>query len=88
MDVPRSPEAWGIGIDVGGTKIAGGAVELRSGTVAFRRETPTLPERGGAAVLADIETLGETIAGALRRDGRDPGTEQGAWDQEHPRAAG
>jgi predicted NBD/HSP70 family sugar kinase len=68
---PRSPHEWGIGIDVGGTKIAAGAVELGSGTVAFRRETPTRPERA-AAVLADIETLAETVAGELRRDGRDP----------------
>src|SRR5918994_5707651 len=72
MDTPRSPDAWGIGIDVGGTKIAAGAVELGSGIVAFRRETPTRPERGAAAVLVDIETLAETVAGELRRDGRDP----------------
>ena len=61
-----------IGIDVGGTKIAAGAVEPESGTVAFRREIPTRPERGGAAVLADIETLAESIAGELRSDGRIP----------------
>jgi glucokinase len=71
VDAPRSPEEWGIGIDVGGTKIASGAVELGSGSVAFRRETPTRPERGAAAVLADIERLAETVAGELRRDGRD-----------------
>jgi predicted NBD/HSP70 family sugar kinase len=74
VDAPRSPEAWGIGIDVGGTKIAAGAVELGSGSVAFRRETPTRPERGAAAVLADIERLAETVAGELRRDGRVPVT--------------
>jgi glucokinase len=72
VDAPRSPEEWGIGIDVGGTKIAGGAVALGSGAVAFRRETPTGPERGAAAVLADIERLAETVAGELRRDGRGP----------------
>ncbi|MCD6058229.1 MAG: hypothetical protein K0Q89_1759 [Thermomicrobiales bacterium] len=71
MDAPRSPEAWGIGIDAGGTKIAAGAVELGRGAVASRRETPTRPERGAAAVLADIERLAETVAGELRRDGRD-----------------
>ena len=72
MDAPRSSEDWGIGIDVGGTKIAAGAVELGSGSVAFRRETPTRPDRGAAAVLADIERLAETVAAELRRDGRDP----------------
>src|ERR687897_2220142 len=72
MDTPRAPEAWGVGIDVAGTKIAAGAVELGSGAVAFRRETPTRPERGAAAVLADIARVAETVAGELRRDGRDP----------------
>jgi glucokinase len=67
----RSKE-WSIGVDVGGTKIAAGAVELGSGAVAFRRETPTRPERGAAALLADIEMLAETIAGELRSDGRVP----------------
>jgi glucokinase len=71
VNAPRldRAEEWGIGIDVGGTKIAAGAVELSSGAVAFRRETPTRPERGAAKVVADIETLAEGIAGELRRDG-------------------
>jgi glucokinase len=73
VDASRSLEEWGIGIDVGGTKIAAGAVELGNGAVAFRRELPTRPERGAAAVLADIETLTETIAGELHSDGRVPG---------------
>ncbi|HEX5992105.1 MAG TPA: ROK family protein, partial [Thermomicrobiales bacterium] len=74
MDAPRSGrlEDSIIGIDVGGTKIAAGAVEPASGTVAFRREMPTRPERGSAVVLADIETLAESIAGELRSDGRIP----------------
>ena len=65
-------EDWSIGIDIGGTKIAAGAVELGSGAVAFRHEKPTRPERGAAALLADVEMLAETIAGELRRDGRVP----------------
>ena len=72
MHTPHSPDEWGIGIDVGGTKIAAGAVELGSGTVAFRRETPTRSERGATAVLADIEMLAETVAVELRRDRRNP----------------
>ncbi|HEX2280203.1 MAG TPA: ROK family protein, partial [Thermomicrobiales bacterium] len=74
MDAPRPGrlEDAIIGIDVGGTKIAAGAVEPASGTVVFRREMPTRPERGGAAVLADIETLAESTAAELRSDGRIP----------------
>jgi glucokinase len=69
--VGRSEE-WSIGVDVGGTKIAASAVELGSGTIAFRREMPTRCERGAAAVLADIEILAGTIAGELRSDGHVP----------------
>jgi glucokinase len=74
VDAPRPgrSEAWSIGVDVGGTKIAAGGVALESGAVAFRREIPARPERGAAAVLADIEKLAEAIAGELRKDGRDP----------------
>jgi glucokinase len=74
VDAPRPGQLEDsiIGIDVGGTKIAAGAVEPANGTVAFRREMPTRPERGGAAVLADIETLAESIASELRGDGSIP----------------
>jgi glucokinase len=74
VDAPRPGrlEDSIIGIDVGGTKIAAGAVVPASGRVAFRWEMPTRPERGAAAVLADIETLAESIAGELRSDGRIP----------------
>jgi glucokinase len=46
-----------VGVDVGGTKIAAGLVELESGRVLERREIPTRAERGGAAVLADCAGL-------------------------------
>ena len=46
--------AHAIGIDVGGTKIAGGLVDLGTGRVLARRHHPTLPQRGGEAVLADV----------------------------------
>ena len=46
-----------LGIDVGGTKIAAGIVDLGTGTVLERRQTPTRPERGGAAVLGDCADL-------------------------------
>jgi glucokinase len=45
-----------IGIDVGGTKIAAGVV-TRAGQLFFPRHLPTAAERGGEAVLRDVETL-------------------------------
>jgi glucokinase len=51
-----------IGLDVGGTKLAAAVVNVRDGTVVRRLETPTLPERGGAAVLADCAALVERVA--------------------------
>jgi len=50
-----------IGLDVGGTKIAGGIVVLDSGQVLARRAIPTRAERGGEAVLADALALAESL---------------------------
>jgi glucokinase len=52
-----------VGIDVGGTKIAAGVVDLDAGRVLDRRQLPTRPERGGAAVLADCAALADELAG-------------------------
>jgi glucokinase len=46
-----------VGIDVGGTKIAAGIVDVGSGRLLERAQVPTSPERGGAAVLADCAGL-------------------------------
>ena len=46
------PKFTALGVDVGGTKIAAGVVAFPEGVVRARREIPTLPQRGGAAVLA------------------------------------
>lgn len=51
-----------IGLDVGGTKIAGGVVTLPKGTVHVRHTIPTHPERGGAAVLNEVEHLAQRLA--------------------------
>jgi glucokinase len=51
-----------IGIDVGGTKIAGGLVDLGIGTVVRREIVATNPERGGQAVLADAVDLARRLA--------------------------
>lgn len=59
------PASHAIGIDVGGTKIAGGLIDLISGSVRSRRHQPTLPQRGGVAVLGDVLTqAGELTAEA------------------------
>jgi glucokinase len=46
-----------VGLDVGGTKIAGGLVALPSGEVLSREIIMTLPQRGGDAVLSDALAL-------------------------------
>lgn len=57
--VARGPAVGrhGVGIDVGGTKIAGGVVNLATGAIAARRQIPTDCRRGGEPVLADVEAL-------------------------------
>jgi glucokinase len=56
-----SDEIYAIGIDVGGTKIAGGIVALTSGAVLTRQIVPTQPQRGGDAVLAATRSLAEML---------------------------
>lgn len=57
-----------IGIDVGGTKIAGGLVDVVSGEVVERLRAPTLFQRGGEAVLQDTEAmLARLLAAAEQR---------------------
>ena len=59
-----------IGVDVGGTKVAAGAVAFPGGTVQIRRIVPTLPERGGEAVLTDVERLVSELAAEVRASAR------------------
>ena len=65
MESPREARqpSLAVGIDVGGTKIAAGIVDLASGRVRERAQVPTLPERGGAAVLRDCVALAERLGG-------------------------
>ena len=53
-----------VGIDVGGTKIAAGLVDLATGAVRDRRHVATGPGRGGAAVLADCVSLAAELGDA------------------------
>jgi len=59
-----SPTAAVVGVDVGGTKIAAGVVDLADGRVAGRRQVPTAPERGPEAVLRTLVELVEELAAA------------------------
>jgi glucokinase len=58
------PEQWAIGLDVGGTKIAGALVGLPAGSLSARRTLPTRPERGGQAVLDDALGLARVLMAA------------------------
>jgi len=57
-----------IGLDVGGTKIAAGLV-APDGKIIAHRVIPTLPQRGGEAVLEDALSL----AAALREEAKAAG---------------
>ncbi len=52
---------YAIGLDVGGTKIAGGIVNCATGQIAMQEVIPTGATRGGAAVLADCITLARRL---------------------------
>ncbi len=60
-----------LGIDVGGTKIAGGIVDLVTGLVMARLQVATRYERGGAAILADTAVLARDLAAEAGRLGLD-----------------
>lgn len=66
---PDPPRRWAVGIDVGGTKIAGGLLDPASGETRFARTIPTRPERGGEAVLADAVALAEVLAAKAAAEG-------------------
>jgi glucokinase len=61
--VPRSApgESYAIGLDLGGTKTAGGLVSFPSGKILVKEIVPTLPARGGDAVLADTVDLARRL---------------------------
>lgn len=61
-----------IGIDVGGTKIAGGVVDTTTGRVLIRRQAATGAGRGGMAVLAEVASLAEALSAAATAQGLRP----------------
>lgn len=68
MDGSRRENGWVIGIDVGGTKIAAGAVDVETGLVLERHEVPTRPERGPESVGDTIATLATSISERLQQE--------------------
>jgi glucokinase len=57
-----------IGIDVGGSKIAAGVV-TKTGEILFPCLMPTVAERGGEAVLQDVEALSQELMNKAERSG-------------------
>ena len=55
-----------IGLDVGGTKMAAGVVDLESGRLLARSTRATEPQRGGQAVLDDALSLAEQLLAQAR----------------------
>jgi glucokinase len=58
-----------IGIDIGGTKIAAGLVELRTARIITKETIPTQPERGGDAVLRDTLDVARRLHAHAERIG-------------------
>lgn len=67
----KSGPLTALGLDVGGTKIAAGLVDLTSGRVDFARTIPTRPERGGHAVLEEVVLLAETVVRESKTYGKE-----------------
>lgn len=65
----RSAGSFVAGIDVGGTKIAGGIVDLETGSIGTPLRVPTRPERGGEAVLKDVIAMASELQAAASRSG-------------------
>lgn len=68
-NVGLNRQACAIGLDIGGTKIAGGIVEFPAGRVLLKQIMPTQPQRGGQAVLIDALMLAESLLGEAERQG-------------------
>lgn len=61
-----------IGIDVGGTKCAGGVVSPSDGRIWARRMQPTLPARGGEPLFADVVAMAGSLFEEAARAGAAP----------------
>lgn len=69
MSVGEARASGVIGLDVGGTKMAGGLVAMPDGRALARHSRPTGAARGGEAVLADAVGLVQELMAAANRAG-------------------
>ncbi len=60
-NVRLSTQTYAIGLDLGGTKIAGGLVEFPAGRILVKQTIPTHSQRGGEAVLGDALNLADAL---------------------------
>lgn len=60
-DANANAHSCAIGLDVGGTKTAAGVVSFPSGRILAKQVIPTLPNRGGEAVLTNTLALAERL---------------------------
>jgi predicted NBD/HSP70 family sugar kinase len=59
--MPTHGEVWAVGLDVGGTKIAGGLVQFPAGEVVCRHIIPTQAERDPAKILLDLSAVASLL---------------------------
>jgi glucokinase len=65
-----SQDVYAVGLDVGGTKIAGGLVRFPEGEVIARRRVATRADRNPEGVLADAIDMARDLAGGVPQGGR------------------
>jgi glucokinase len=63
-------DVWAVGLDVGGTKIAGGLVRFPAAEVVVRRRIPTRAGRDSEGVLADAVEMARELACAMPPNSR------------------
>jgi predicted NBD/HSP70 family sugar kinase len=61
-----------VGIDLGGTKIAAGLVDIRSGAMTHFRRRPTPVAEGPAAIIRDVAEIAADIIALAKIKGRFP----------------
>lgn len=59
-----------VGIDLGGTKIAAGLVDIRTGEVTHLRRKPTPVSEGPAAIIRDVAGIADEIIALAKAEGR------------------
>ena len=63
-------DLYAVGLDVGGTKVAGGLVRFPAGAVVARRRIPTRAGRDAEGVLADAIAMARDLSSGVPPGGR------------------